>query len=270
MKIFKFILPYILVFFSVNLFSQCTGALSSSLNPSSITPGQSTTLSYNLTNNGSPCISALNIDIYYSTSAFNAPSGSNVSCGSASSSAGKVFSGNDLGEGHFRVIIYGGTTTIGNGTVVNIQFSSKSNAPEGTYPFTCSGEASNPNGDPVTITSCNTSNVLICTLPSCATNPNPSSGATGVSTTPTLSWSSVSGAISYDVYFGTSSNPSLATNVSNTQYSPGNLKSNTTYYWKIIPKNTCGSASGCPVWNFTSTSSGGTYPYTYLWNFGDG
>lgn len=252
MKMFKFILVFIFTFFSVNLFSQCTGALSSSLNPSSITPGQSTTLSYNLTNNGSPCISALNIDIYYSTSAFNAPSGSNVSCGSASSSAGKICSGNDLGGGHFRVIIYGGTSTIGNGSIVNIQFTSKSNAPEGTYSFTCTGEASNPNGAPVTITSCISSNVVICILPSCASNPNPSNGATGVSISTSLSWSSVPGATSYDVYFGTSSNPPFKVNTTSTSYNPGTLNEDTIYYWKIVPKNSCGSASGCPVWNFTT------------------
>ncbi len=99
-----------------------------------------------------------------------------------------------------------------------------------------------------------------CTPPSCATNPNPSNGATGVSTTPTLTWSSVSGATSYDVYFGTSSNPPYVTNVGTASYSPGTLNPNTTYYWKIVPKNSCGSASGCSVWSFTTGSSSSCLP----------
>lgn len=252
MKIKGLFLSFIFVFSALNLFAKCTGSLASSATPSSISPGQNTTLSYNLTNNGSPCISAINIDIYYNATGFNAPSGSNVTCGSASSSAGKVCSGNDLGGGHFRVIIYGGTSTIGNGSIVNVQFTSKSNAPEGAYSFTCSGEASNPNGDPVTITSCSSSNVTVCTIPSCSSNPNPSNGATGVSTSTTLTWASVSGATSYDVYFGTSSNPPFKVNTSGTSYNPGTLSEGTQYYWKIVSKNSCGSASGCSVWSFTT------------------
>ncbi len=93
-----------------------------------------------------------------------------------------------------------------------------------------------------------------CTPPSCATNPNPSNGATGVSTTPTLTWSSASQATSYDVYFGTSSNPPYGTNVTTTSYNPGTLNPNTAYYWKIVPKNSCGSASGCSIWSFTTGS----------------
>lgn len=136
----------------------------------------------------------------------------------------------------------------------------------------------------------------VLSAPTCSESPNPQDGATGVSTTPTLTWSSVSGATSYDVYFGTSSNPPYATNKTTTSYSPGTLNPNTTYYWKIVPKNSCGSATGCQVWsfttgseplsctananpssgnapltvNFTSSASGGNSPYTFNWDFGDG
>ncbi len=93
-----------------------------------------------------------------------------------------------------------------------------------------------------------------CEIPSCATNPNPSDGAIEVSTTPTLSWSSITGATSYEVYFGTSSNPPYVTNVLTNSYSPGTLNQGTTYYWKIIPKNDCGEATGCSIWSFTTGS----------------
>ena len=96
---------------------------------------------------------------------------------------------------------------------------------------------------------------IVCSTSSlsCASNPNPSSGAMGVSTSPTLSWPSVSGATSYDVYFGAGSSPPYVTNITGTSYSPGTLNQNTTYYWGVAPRNSGGSAGGCPVWSFMTT-----------------
>ena len=92
--------------------------------------------------------------------------------------------------------------------------------------------------------------------PPCASGPSPSSGATGVSTSPTLSWGSVSGATSYDVYLGTTTDPSYVGSTSGTNFAPGTLSSGTLYYWGVIPKNASGSATGCALWNFTTGSSG--------------
>jgi hypothetical protein len=93
--------------------------------------------------------------------------------------------------------------------------------------------------------------------PSCAINPSPPDGTTSVSTSPTLSWPSVSGATSYDVYFGAGSSPPYVTNTAGTSYAPGGLSQNTTYYWRIAPKNGSGTAGGCPVWSFTTTGGSG-------------
>jgi|GEM_PF-4986515 len=100
---------------------------------------------------------------------------------------------------------------------------------------------------------------IVCSTSSlsCASNPNPSSGAMGVSTSPTLSWPSVSGATSYDVYFGAGSSPPYVTNITGTSYSPGTLNQNTTYYWGVAPRNSGGSAGGCPVWSFMTTGGSG-------------
>jgi len=90
--------------------------------------------------------------------------------------------------------------------------------------------------------------------PSTPSSPTPSSGSVGVSTTQSLSWSS-NGAASYDVYFGTSSNPpKVSSNQSYNSYNPGSLSSSQKYYWKIVAKNAYGTTTGS-VWNFTTQSS---------------
>jgi len=88
--------------------------------------------------------------------------------------------------------------------------------------------------------------------PSCAATPVPSTGATNIGIFQQLSWAASSGATSYDVYFGTATNPSLSGNVATTTFNPGALLSSTTYYWKVVPKNASGSATGCTEWTFTT------------------
>jgi PKD repeat protein len=96
-------------------------------------------------------------------------------------------------------------------------------------------------------------------VPSTATNPSPANGATGLSYTGSgavsnVSWDAVSGATSYDVYFGAGSLPGSPTaNVGTHSYSTGVLSASTTYHWKIVPKNDCGATTGTPVeWTFTT------------------
>ena len=90
--------------------------------------------------------------------------------------------------------------------------------------------------------------------PTQPTNPTPSDGATGISTTPTLSWKASDpdgDTLSYDIYFGTDSNPTLAkSNLTTNTYSPGKLESDTTYYWKVVAKDVKGGVSSSPVWSF--------------------
>lgn len=91
-------------------------------------------------------------------------------------------------------------------------------------------------------------------VPPAPASPSPATGATGVSKAPTLSWAASSGATSYDVYFGTSSSPALVKNVTTSSYTPATLVNNTKYYWKVVAKNTSGSASSA-VWSFTTAAS---------------
>ena len=70
-------------------------------------------------------------------------------------------------------------------------------------------------------------------IPSCAGGPNsPANGATGVSTSTTLSWPAVNGATGYDVYFGTGNpaNTLVSSNQGGTTYSPASLNFSTTYF----------------------------------------
>ncbi len=77
----------------------------------------------------------------------------------------------------------------------------------------------------------------------------PVNGTTGVSATPSLSWSAANGATSYDVHFGTSSPPPLVTNTTGTSYAPGTLALGTLYYWQVVANTGAGSLSS-PLWSF--------------------
>lgn len=98
------------------------------------------------------------------------------------------------------------------------------------------------------------------TTPPCVASPtSPTNAATNVSATGTsLSWSAASGATGYDVYFGTT-NPAptlVSSNQAGTSYSPGTLLDGTTYYWRIVPRNGAGPATGCTNWSFTTALPG--------------
>ncbi len=83
---------------------------------------------------------------------------------------------------------------------------------------------------------------------------SPANGQTGVSVGAALTWSAAAGATSYDVYFGTQSNPPLATNTTATSYTPGSLAANTIYYWRVVSKNAAGTASTATLTFMTGTT----------------
>ncbi len=66
---------------------------------------------------------------------------------------------------------------------------------------------------------------------------SPANGAAGILVNSPLTWSSLSGAASYDVYYGTSSSPPFVANTTSTSYSPPSLAGGTTYYGQIVAKN---------------------------------
>lgn len=66
-----------------------------------------------------------------------------------------------------------------------------------------------------------------------------------------LDWEDVAGATTYDVYFGTATDPPLlASDVAESAWAVDQLDSNPkTYYWKVVAKNLGGQMPG-PVWSF--------------------
>ncbi len=93
-------------------------------------------------------------------------------------------------------------------------------------------------------------------LPAAPVLVSPANGATSVSPGTQLSWNTVTGAASYDVYLGTSPTPPLVINTTNSSYVPpaGMLTAGTTWYWAIGARNVAG-ATVSPVWSFTTSSS---------------
>lgn len=87
-------------------------------------------------------------------------------------------------------------------------------------------------------------------VPGCASNTSPANGAfiTG-GTSLTLSWTAVSGATGYDVYWGSSPNPVtvLATNVTGTShtFNVPVFQNSQPMYWYVKPRNSSGSSSTC-------------------------
>ena len=126
-----------------------------------------------------------------------------------------------------------------------------------------------------------------CNAPGAFSLSLPSNGQSfGSSTTSvTLSWGQSANANSYDVYFGTTSNPPFYTNTQATSLNVS-VSSGQTYYWKVIAKVTCGSATystsvssfsiqsgvSCAAAQMTSPSNGATIQptTTFTWNTGGG
>lgn len=99
------------------------------------------------------------------------------------------------------------------------------------------------------------------TINTTASAPIPTDVATNVCYTgsgaiSSLNWTAAAGATGYDVYFGTAAVPPLvSTNQAGTTYNTGTLLASTTYYWRIVPRNSCGATTGSPTtWSFTTNS----------------
>lgn len=93
---------------------------------------------------------------------------------------------------------------------------------------------------------------------------SPANAATGILPTASLNWTPGTGGppSGYTLYFGTDNPPTNIANgivVTSPTYDPTpDMAFNTTYYWKVVPFNGGGTASGATVWSFTTLAGYGT------------
>jgi len=96
--------------------------------------------------------------------------------------------------------------------------------------------------------------------PNQPSNPSPSNNETNVSINANLTWTCIDpegDPLTYDVYFGTSTNPSIINNgQSETTYSPSTLEPQTTYHWKIVAHDDHSNSTTGDIWQFTTFVTG--------------
>jgi hypothetical protein len=92
-------------------------------------------------------------------------------------------------------------------------------------------------------------------------NPSPANGSTGISINKDLSWTGgdpdPEDIVTYDIYFeanDTSPDTLISTNQASTIYNLGTLSYNTHYFWKIVAKDSHGTKTSGPVWDFVTES----------------
>jgi len=89
--------------------------------------------------------------------------------------------------------------------------------------------------------------------PNSPSNPSPEAGATGSSTWLTLTWEGGDhdgDTVTYDVYFGTDSDPPYEQTTSYLQFSKAGLDYGTTYYWRIETQDEHGARTVGQTWKF--------------------
>jgi hypothetical protein len=77
----------------------------------------------------------------------------------------------------------------------------------------------------------------------------------------TLAWHAGTGALSHDVYFGTTNPPAFQVNQTDTTFPLGFITPNTTYYWRIDEKDSSGSTTIGDLWSFTTGEPVEIHPY---------
>jgi len=102
----------------------------------------------------------------------------------------------------------------------------------------------------------------MATVPNPAIAVYPANGVISIPIAANLMWNSGGGLpTGYRLNFGSNGGGvTPPTNIANNQdlgnntiYDPAiNLATNTTYFWQVVPYNASGSASGCPIWSFTT------------------
>jgi uncharacterized protein (TIGR02145 family) len=99
--------------------------------------------------------------------------------------------------------------------------------------------------------------------PNGPTDPTPSGGSGGQSPSLVLGWSCSDpdeDPLTYDVYFGSVDPPEtlIASRQTSTTFGMSGLSGATTYYWKVVARDTHADTTSSPVWSFTTGAVGGS------------
>ena len=121
--------------------------------------------------------------------------------------------------------------------------------------------------------------LILCIFLCCTTKPEnhppnepsavyPLSGDIDIFIIITLYWSASDpegDPLTYDIYFGTTSPPSLMqSNISETEVDPGTLQYGSTYYWRVDAKDDQGNITESDIFQFETMASTGNYQQYYL------
>ena len=91
--------------------------------------------------------------------------------------------------------------------------------------------------------------------PAQATNPYPFDDQMNAGTNTGLKWDAGSGAVSHDIYFGTTNPPPFLRNQTSASFYQAGLTYRTRYYWRIDEVSAGGTTTGV-VWSFTTGAGG--------------
>ena len=139
----------------------------------------------------------------------------------------------------------------------------QTDTPAATYYIVVTGYSTNSGNYVITIHSAD------YPAPSYATNPSPADGATGIATSPTLTWTNADYTETIDLWFGDTTKKAMTKVLDNVAavetYSPTGLSSATTYQWKVVCRNYTGETPTDSVrtWTFTTIASPPD-PVTYV------
>ncbi|MEA2163084.1 MAG: trimeric autotransporter adhesin [Thermoanaerobaculia bacterium] len=167
------------------------------------------------------------------------------------------------------------STVAGSGTsYVDADFSGddgRATEAKMNFPFGLSGVAIDRAGDVFVSDSRNNRvrAVFACTTVGAPILSAPGDGAQ-TSTAPALAWRPVPGAFRYDVRLDTAAQPSrvVASDVSETSFTPSNLAPGTKYYWQVVAKGdsfcTPQSKTASPIASFTTASGCGVASFNLI------
>ena len=224
--------------------NDCSNATSVTVNGSSTCTSTTTASSVGATQSSTACSATAggsDDDVWFSFVATNTSHVITVTPGTMSDVVFQVFGGTCSGLSSLACIDATAGTSVETTTLNSLSV--------GVTYYMRVHSYSATNGTRGTFTIC----ITTTPTPSCISTPtSPTDGATNQSLTPTLTWPSATYADNYDVYFGTTLPGTPTTNTVSTSYSPGTLLPGTTYYWKIVPKNSVGQPTDCATWSFTT------------------